>query len=335
MMSSDPSHGAVLGLRINSATISPQMDSSDPPTEVNTLDPPTLQQRPNFLPNDPTQFKSYNSADPPTEVAASTFKLKPNFAINLAVETDVATGGIINLDSAATTPKASEINVLKSDLFEIKSTGFTRTDNQFSNNGAASRSNANKPSLESLTSANLVEMGVLGKGASGVVLKVLHKPSLSVLALKVIDVADKNKRGQVLKELKELDSTESSPHIVDFYGAFYDSGQVKLALEYMNRGSLQFVLNQYGPLKESILQSIAKQSLLGLLHLHKNHKVHRDIKPGNMLVNYKGVVKLSDFGILAELASTLAKCDTFVGTTCKQQLSIQAAKQSCSVSHHE
>jgi serine/threonine protein kinase len=42
--------------------------------------------------------------------------------------------------------------------------------------------------------------------------------------------------------------------------------------------------------------------------------VHRDIKPANILVDVNGTVKIADFGILAELANTQAKCKTFVGT---------------------
>lgn len=100
-----------------------------------------------------------------------------------------------------------------------------------------------------------------------------------------------------------------------FYGAFYEDGTVKLGLEYMNRGSLQSVVHEFGGLNEIVLSNVIRQVLLGLLHLHSNKKLHRDIKPGNMLCNHRGIVKLSDFGIIAELSSSAAKCETFVGTT--------------------
>lgn len=43
-------------------------------------------------------------------------------------------------------------------------------------------------------------------------------------------------------------------------------------------------------------------------------RVHRDVKPSNLLINSNGEVKVTDFGVSAELQSTLAMCGTFVGT---------------------
>jgi mitogen-activated protein kinase kinase 1 len=57
------------------------------------------------------------------------------------------------------------------------------------------------------------------------------------------------------------------------------------------------------------------QILEGLLYLHhERHVIHRDIKPSNLLVNRKGEVKISDFGVSAVLASSMGQRDTFVGT---------------------
>jgi serine/threonine protein kinase len=48
---------------------------------------------------------------------------------------------------------------------------------------------------------------------------------------------------------------------------------------------------------EKILAKIAIQILCGLSYLHTNQQLHRDIKPANVLINTKGYVKLTDFGI--------------------------------------
>ena len=47
---------------------------------------------------------------------------------------------------------------------------------------------------------------------------------------------------------------------------------------------------------------------------HERHVIHRDIKPSNLLVNHKGEVKITDFGVSAMLASSMGQRDTFVGT---------------------
>lgn len=102
--------------------------------------------------------------------------------------------------------------------------------------------------------------------------------------------------------------------LILFYGAFYREGSITIALEYMDGGSLANVLHQVGPIPETVLASMAFQILWGLAYLKHEKRVHRDIKPSNILINSRGEVKVTDFGISAELQSTIAMCGTFVGT---------------------
>ena len=48
---------------------------------------------------------------------------------------------------------------------------------------------------------------------------------------------------------------------------------------------------------EVVISDLAGQVLEGLLYLHDNKQMHRDIKPGNILVNCRGCVEIADFGI--------------------------------------
>merc|ERR1712232_48512 len=63
-----------------------------------------------------------------------------------------------------------------------------------------------------------------------------------------------------------------------------------------------------------MLALVIIQILEGLKVLHLNYFVHRDVKLGNVLVNSKGCVKVTDFGISKKLGDSEIVCGTFVGT---------------------
>ena len=57
------------------------------------------------------------------------------------------------------------------------------------------------------------------------------------------------------------------------------------------------------------------QVLKGLLYLHhEKHIIHRDLKPSNLLINHRGEVKITDFGVSAIMDSTSGQANTFLGT---------------------
>ncbi|KAF3786724.1 Mitogen-activated protein kinase kinase 3 [Nymphaea thermarum] len=159
--------------------------------------------------------------------------------------------------------------------------------------------------------------GAIGCGASSIVQRAIHIPVHRILALKKINVFEKEKRQQLLNEMRTLCEAPSAQGLVEFHGAFYtpDSGQISIALEYMNGGSLADVLRVQKFIPEPVLASMVQKLLLGLSYLHGvRHLVHRDIKPANLLINLKGEPKITDFGISAGLENSVAMCATFVGT---------------------
>lgn len=73
-------------------------------------------------------------------------------------------------------------------------------------------------------------------------------------------------------------------------------GEVYLVFDYMDH-DLQGLLSQkihYGPAE---IKCLLRQILLGLEYLHKQGVMHRDIKGANLLLNNKGILKLTDFGL--------------------------------------
>ena len=69
-------------------------------------------------------------------------------------------------------------------------------------------------------------------------------------------------------------------------------GSISIAVEYMDGGSLQDIVDTGGCTAESVLANIAFRVLLGLEFVHRGRTIHRDIKPSNLLINHLGDVKV-------------------------------------------
>eukprot|EP00164_Ancoracysta_twista_P001832 GFYU01002408.1.p1 GENE.GFYU01002408.1~~GFYU01002408.1.p1 ORF type:complete len:376 (-),score=40.54 GFYU01002408.1:276-1403(-) len=162
--------------------------------------------------------------------------------------------------------------------------------------------------------------GSLGRGGSGHVQKGVVKSTGLDLAMKVMHVFEESKRSQVMSELNHLHDADPR-FVVKLHDAFYSEGDMFIALEFMKYGSLDDILKKLQDrgtkkIPEDVLAQIFIKCCQILSYLHKDrHQIHRDIKPHNFLINADGEVKISDFGISAQLDNTLDKCETFVGTT--------------------
>ena len=157
------------------------------------------------------------------------------------------------------------------------------------------------------TMADLDTLCELGAGASGTVFKARHRTTGEIFAVKQVTILDKPKRDQVVSELRILMSHNGCPWIVSLYNAFYEEAKVYTVLEFMDGGSVADLVERHkgvGLREERELSKIALQILQGLHYLHKTmHQVHRDLKPANVMLNSKGAVKISDFGISSQLGA--------------------------------
>ena len=100
-----------------------------------------------------------------------------------------------------------------------------------------------------------------------------------------------------------------------YHAAFFSEGSISIVLDYMDGGSLSDVTRAIGCIPETQLAGFAAQIVSGLRYLHANLRiVHRDVKPSNLLVNKAGRVKISDFGVSGQLANSVTKCNSWVGT---------------------
>ena len=146
---------------------------------------------------------------------------------------------------------------------------------------------------------------IIGKGAYGTVYMGLNLQSGEMMAVKQIAT---NSNPEELKDLQDeinVMKKLSHKHIVSYLGAQWDGTTRELYIftEWVPAGSLVDILKKFGRLTESIARTYTKQILLGLKYLHDNDVIHLDIKPGNVLINDLGTVKLADFGAARQLTS--------------------------------
>jgi serine/threonine protein kinase len=167
--------------------------------------------------------------------------------------------------------------------------------------------------LGDLSPEKFLVLETLGQGAEGVVRKALYLPRNKLVALKTVDFFQRDRRQQVVKELDTFHKLRH-PNVVECFGASFAEGSLTLVFEYMNRGSLQKAVKDYGPFGEEELRVIFAQVLQGLVHIHDLKQIHRDIKPDNVLINHRGEAKIGDFGILGRLKTEQEMLTTFVGT---------------------
>ena len=161
----------------------------------------------------------------------------------------------------------------------------------------------------------LEDAGILGAGSSGVVRKVVHRGTGHELAVKTVPIElQDDARRLLIQELRAL-SACNSPFVVQHFESYCTEGEVTIVMEFMQGGSLSNIVQRRGPLPEAHLESVARQVLRGLVYLHEEKRiVHRDLKPSNLLVSSSGEVKISDFGVSGQLASSVSKCVSWVGT---------------------
>lgn len=162
---------------------------------------------------------------------------------------------------------------------------------------------------------DLETVKVLGKGSGGIVQLARHKWTGQFFAVKVIQMnIEETIRKQIVRELR-INQALNCPFVVVCYHAFYNNGVISIVLEYMDGGSLADVLKNCRTIPEPYLAVICRQVLKGLIYLHQDrHVIHRDLKPSNLLVNHKGEVKITDFGVSAVLTNSMGQRNTFIGT---------------------
>ncbi|MBX5451135.1 protein kinase domain-containing protein [Thermogemmatispora sp.] len=107
----------------------------------------------------------------------------------------------------------------------------------------------------------------------------------------------------------------SDPHIVRIIDYGEDHSLHFIVMDYIDGQNLKYHTITYGPLKPSRALNYAHQIVEGLDVAYRHGVVHRDIKPQNILINTKDVVKITDFGLARSSETvTLTRSNMFMGT---------------------
>ena len=160
-------------------------------------------------------------------------------------------------------------------------------------------------------------IGVLGAGGMGKVYKVRNVISDRIEAMKIILPSLANQKelaDRFLREIKLLGSL-NHPNIAALRTALTIDDQLVMIMEYVE-GVTPASRLQEAAIPSSDAVNYADQVLSALSYAHKLNIIHRDIKPGNMMLTPEGVVKLMDFGLArpAEQAVGMTVTNTTLGS---------------------
>lgn len=109
-------------------------------------------------------------------------------------------------------------------------------------------------------------------------------------------VINKRSISSVLNERKLL-AVLKHPFIVNMQYAFQDKTSLYLVMDLMAGGDLRYSLVKESKFSEEQTRFFVSCVLTGLEYLHLNSVIHRDIKPENLVLDSKGYVRITDFGI--------------------------------------
>jgi len=155
----------------------------------------------------------------------------------------------------------------------------------------------------------------IGTGGFGEVYVAFSEETKIDVAIKTISI---NKDNDIAL-CKEINFMKSSIHsnIVQYFDSFIvDNKQLWVVMELMDGGCLTDILSQFEHvnLDESHIAYVCLMTLRALNYMHLSHRIHRDIKSDNVLLNTKGAVKIADFGFSAQLTKERTLRHSTVGS---------------------
>lgn len=175
-----------------------------------------------------------------------------------------------------------------------------------------------------LVIGNYVILEKLGQGGMGTVFLARHRRMNRLVALKVLPQSLSSIPEAILRFQREVEAAArlQHPNIAAAFDADEASGVHFLVMEYVDGPTLSSYVKQRGALPLSPAVRLMVQAASGLAAAHAQGVVHRDIKPGNMMISRQGVLKVLDMGLAQmrgqdaniELTSDVTQTGRVMGT---------------------
>ncbi|KAH9484209.1 Protein kinase byr2 [Psilocybe cubensis] len=158
-----------------------------------------------------------------------------------------------------------------------------------------------------------IKGALIGAGSFGKVYLGMDASNGLLMAVKQVELPtgsgpNQERKKSMLSALeREIELLKNLQHenIVQYLYSSIDSEYLNIFLEYVPGGSVTALLRNYGAFEEPLVKNFVRQILQGLNYLHERDIIHRDIKGANILVDNKGGIKISDFGISKKVDDNL------------------------------
>lgn len=161
----------------------------------------------------------------------------------------------------------------------------------------------------------LVEDIPIGSGGMGHVFKGTTSTGLPVAIKQILPtfVSDPEYRSRIEREIEFLKKLDND-HVVSIYDHFEGEGNLFIVMEYVEGLNVEQHVAKNGPIPWLEALNYMRQLLDAMQDVHLNGIIHRDIKPGNIMIRPDGKICLLDFGVAKDNSSTPNNGGTIYGT---------------------